>query len=248
MPLVGGKACGKRASASAGALCSVVAAAALGWAAFARGKFGQLRYSGTTHCALTHSMLLPQKLPQPPQLFASVVKLTSQPLLELLSQFAKPPLHVPIAQTLLVQTGIALGTLHEFSHVPQFVTDKARLVSQPSAEFALQSAKPAWHTLAPLLPPVEALLPPVEALLPPVEALLPPVAATLPPVVARLPPIEAALPPVAAQSAPLHALLPATDESACPRSVSPTQAPRVSGSPSATEKPKCLCNVLIMSS
>ncbi len=139
-----------------------------------------------------------------------------------------------------------------FPHVPQLELSETRLTSQPSAEIALQFAKPAGHTPATLLPPVEVILPPVEVMLPPVEVMLPPVEALmppvevmLPPVEAPLPPVEAPLPPVEVQSAPVHALLPPTDPSACPRSVTPTQAPRVSGSPSAATKPKSLRNFLI---
>jgi hypothetical protein len=91
-------------------------------------------------------MLLPQELAQLPQLALSVLRSISQPFIVLPSQLPWPALHMPIAQVLLMQAGVALAMLHCVPHEPQLFTDVAMLVSQPFAALPSQLAKVPEHT------------------------------------------------------------------------------------------------------
>lgn len=66
----------------------------------------------------------------------------SQPSAAMPLQSMKPGLHVPTAQAPFAQVAVALGSEHTRPQAPQFLGSAARLVSQPSAGFWLQSAKP----------------------------------------------------------------------------------------------------------
>jgi hypothetical protein len=86
--------------------------------------------------------LVLQASAQPPQLFTSVVVLTSQPLLDLPSQSAVPVAHLETAQVEFVQTSDAVVELHTWPQEPQLLRSFVRLISQPFAAFWSQSWKP----------------------------------------------------------------------------------------------------------
>lgn len=81
-------------------------------------------------------------LPQPPQLFVSLVVLISQPLATLLSQFAYPALHAT-EHFEAAHVGVALFVLHAWPHPPQFFGSVVMVVSQPFAALLSQLAVPA---------------------------------------------------------------------------------------------------------
>src|SRR5438876_948084 len=98
-------------------------------------------------------LLLEQTAAQPPQLFLSLVVLTSQPSVCLLpSQSAKPEAHVPLQAPLTHATDDRLFVEQTIPQPPQLLGSLLRLVSQPSDCLSpLQSAKPLLH--APLHDP-----------------------------------------------------------------------------------------------
>ena len=69
------------------------------------------------HTPLTH--LVPHTLPQPPQLFRSVLRSISQPSAAILLQFEKLPLQAPSAHALLLQRAPAFEKLHATPQLPQ---------------------------------------------------------------------------------------------------------------------------------
>ena len=95
-----------------------------------------------THTAVVHApdwqvVALVQGVPKAPQWWLSTVVSTSQPLLAIPSQAAKPGAQA-MPQPLAPQVGVALGPVGQtMPQPPQEATD-ARLVSQPAS--ALQSA------------------------------------------------------------------------------------------------------------
>jgi hypothetical protein len=80
-----------------------------------------------------------QTLPHFPQFFASLFRLTSQPFAPFLSQSANPMLQDEIPHWPLRQAPMALAKLQAIPQAPQLATSVARLFSQPSAAFLLQS-------------------------------------------------------------------------------------------------------------
>jgi hypothetical protein len=78
--------------------------------------------------------------PQPPQL-PLVLRLVSQPLAALPSQFPKPALHEAMAHEPLAQVAVALVREHATPQPPQFASELSA-VSQPLAGIPSQSAKP----------------------------------------------------------------------------------------------------------
>ena len=105
--------------------------------------------SGAAHVATQappeHIWPAAQVWPQAPQLPLSLLVFTSQPLLAVPSQFAKPVVQLATAQTPVVHVAAALGRAQTFPHAPQFVGLVWRLTSQPSAASASQSPKPVLH-------------------------------------------------------------------------------------------------------
>jgi hypothetical protein len=97
---------------------------------------------------------LGQLVPHAPQLLTVLVRLTSQPLLALPSQFPKPAVHVKL-HVLEAHTAVALvAPVQTRPHAPQLPVAVVRLTSQPllalpsqSPKFALQRkpATPAVH-------------------------------------------------------------------------------------------------------
>jgi hypothetical protein len=79
-------------------------------------------------------------LPQLPQLFASSVRLTSQPFAYLPSQSLKPVLHDATVHFDDTQAGVPFAATHTFPHPPQFFTSVAVLTSHPFAPLPSQSA------------------------------------------------------------------------------------------------------------
>lgn len=79
---------------------------------------------------------------QEPQLFALLVRLTSQPSVGLRSQSAKPVLHVPMPHVPLLQTDDALASWHTVPQPPQLLTSVDVAISHPSAGLWLQSENP----------------------------------------------------------------------------------------------------------
>ncbi len=82
-----------------------------------------------------------QTLPHAPQLLVVVVAV-SQPFTALPSQSAKPGAHV-ILHVEATQVPVPPLWLHALPHAPQLLGSFVRLISQPLAGFASQSAKPA---------------------------------------------------------------------------------------------------------
>ncbi len=91
-------------------------------------------------------------LPQLPQLFASFVRLTSQPFAMLLSQFAKSVLQV-IEQVDAMQVAVSLLVLHAFPQPPQLSGSVVMWVAQVLE--LLQSAKPVSQWLTAQVPPIQ---------------------------------------------------------------------------------------------
>ena len=85
-----------------------------------------------------------QTLLQLPQLLTFVLRLISQPLESVLSQFWKPALQDEMRQTPVEQVAVALARLHVVPQAPQLVSVRVS-VSQPSAGSPLQLAQPAAH-------------------------------------------------------------------------------------------------------
>jgi hypothetical protein len=83
-----------------------------------------------------------QELPQRPQAPTLVRVSTSQPLVGLPSQSAKPGLQARTAQRPEPQVAVALARRHALPQAPQWETLLARVVSQPLAEEPSQSPRP----------------------------------------------------------------------------------------------------------
>jgi hypothetical protein len=94
--------------------------------------------------------------PHPPQLLV-VVRLVSQPLVEMPSQFPQPELHALIWHDPVAQVAVAFVRLQAVPHEPQFVS-VVRLASQPLFLLPSQSPKPGLQTGA-HAPPVQAVGP-----------------------------------------------------------------------------------------
>jgi hypothetical protein len=88
-------------------------------------------------------LLFEHTVPQPPQLFASVTVLISQPSVRLLLlQSAKPALQLPL-QSPAAQVRVDMLLFeHALAQVPQLSALVVRLISQPSFTVLLQFAKP----------------------------------------------------------------------------------------------------------
>jgi hypothetical protein len=82
---------------------------------------------------------------QPPQFFASLVMLTSQPLAPLPSQSARPAAHVDTVQTWAVQTSDAALMLQTCPQDPQLFGSCAMSISQPFEAIVSQFWNPVAH-------------------------------------------------------------------------------------------------------
>jgi hypothetical protein len=102
-----------------------------------------------------------QTLPTAPQLLASVLRLTSQPLAMMPSRSAKPVLHTEKPQVPAVHSAAALAKEHALPQAPQWLTSEARVTSQPSPSAPLQLARPAVQTAAEHAPAMQ-VRPPVQ--------------------------------------------------------------------------------------
>jgi hypothetical protein len=91
-------------------------------------------------------------VPHAPQLFTLLCVFVSQPFAAFPSQSAKPALHIPIVHVPAVHPGVAFGRLHTAPHAPQLFTLFCVLISQPSAAFMLQFAKPMLQLATPHTP------------------------------------------------------------------------------------------------
>ena len=81
-----------------------------------------------------------------PQLFTSLVVLTSHPFAGFMSQSAVPAtLHDDTTHEPFMQTSTEPEAPHACPHVPQFIVSLVRSISQPSDAILLQSAKPVLH-------------------------------------------------------------------------------------------------------
>jgi hypothetical protein len=96
-----------------------------------------------------------QTVPQLPQLLRSLFRFFSQPLAYCPSQLAKPRLHEPTLQILLLQAAVPFATLHTVPQAPQLLALVAVLTSQPSLLLPLQSAYGSVHELMPHTPPTQ---------------------------------------------------------------------------------------------
>jgi hypothetical protein len=96
--------------------------------------------------------------PQAPQLFGSLVVLTSHPVDASLSQSAKPALHEDTAQLDAAQIPFACAGLHGMPHPPQLAMSLVVSTSHPVDAFPSQSEKPDAHAATtqadPVQPPV----------------------------------------------------------------------------------------------
>src|SRR5438105_4498350 len=70
-------------------------------------------------------------LPQPPQLFLSVLMLISQPLAAMPSQSRNPALHMPMPQVELLHAALALAIEHTLLQPPQLPGSNLVLVHMP---------------------------------------------------------------------------------------------------------------------
>lgn len=84
-------------------------------------------------------------MPQPPQLFTSLCRLTSHPLAALLSQFALGAVHANAQEPPSQNALLLAGVLHAVAHSPQWLGLVALFTSQPSAALPLQSVYPGLH-------------------------------------------------------------------------------------------------------
>ena len=120
----------------------------------------------------THALLVQVSVPpvavqvflHVPQLFMSLVKLTSHPLEASPSQSAKPALHAVSVHVrtpaTLVQASVAWLVLHDVLQSPQWLVVVIE-VSQPFLTLLSQSAKPALHIRSVQLPPTHDSIPPL---------------------------------------------------------------------------------------
>lgn len=90
---------------------------------------------------------LGQVAPQAPQFALDARRSVSQPLLDIESQLPKLALHEVTLQVLAAQVAVATwGRLVQLvPQAPQLTASVARVLSQPSAVFELQSPRPAWQ-------------------------------------------------------------------------------------------------------
>jgi hypothetical protein len=91
-------------------------------------------------------------IPHPPQCASEVCVLTSQPLLALPSQFAKPALQLAIPHAPIAHAPVALAGAHAIPHPPQCASDVCVLVSQPLLALPSQLPKPALQLAIPHAP------------------------------------------------------------------------------------------------
>jgi hypothetical protein len=82
--------------------------------------------------------------PQPPQLRASVLVLTSHPLAALPSQLPKPALQLASVQAPAAQPAVALLSAHARPHDPQWAALVA-VSTQAPAQSVEPAAQVAWH-------------------------------------------------------------------------------------------------------
>lgn len=95
--------------------------------------------------AESHTGVAPEHCtPQPPQLLAESSRV-SHPLVALVSQSAKPALHVPTRHCAEAQAAVALGSVQLRPQAPQWFALLAVLTSQPLPAKRSQSAKPLAH-------------------------------------------------------------------------------------------------------
>lgn len=94
-------------------------------------------------------------LPHTPQLFTLVCVLTSQPLLAIRSQSAKPALQLAIAHAPAVQVLTAFASAHVRPHAPQLDRLLFTSISQPFVATRSQSRKPGLHPTTPHTPSVQ---------------------------------------------------------------------------------------------
>jgi hypothetical protein len=117
-----------------------------------------------THCAAATSSAAPphvasQILPHAPQLFVSLVVLTSQPLAGFPSQSAKPGLQLATVQAELEHPAVPFAIAHTLPQLPQSLGLFCVLISQPSAGLWSQSAYPALQLVIVQLPAVQPAVP-----------------------------------------------------------------------------------------
>ena len=96
--------------------------------------------------------------PQLPQLFASVLRLTSQPFAALPSQFAKPVLHVRTWQAPLTQTELACAREQIVPHVPQLF-GSYWVFTQLPAQLTSGDWQVTWHVPATQMEPAGQIRP-----------------------------------------------------------------------------------------
>lgn len=100
------------------------------WHEPAQKTFGELQM--LAQLPPEHTVPTGHATPQAPQCAELVASAASQPLLAIPSQLPKPDEHAPSPHPAPVQVALPLGGVgHAASHVPQWATDEARLVSQP---------------------------------------------------------------------------------------------------------------------
>jgi hypothetical protein len=96
-----------------------------------------------------------QAMPQPPQLFTSVVVVVSQPFAVLPSQSPLPAAHIDTPHVLFTQAGVPPCGGQTVPHMAQLLTFDVVLISQPLATLVSQLAKPTLHEIVhiPLMHP-----------------------------------------------------------------------------------------------
>jgi hypothetical protein len=108
----------------------------------------------------THTRPPPQALAQAPQLFRSLLRLTSQPSVATPLQSAKPVLQVVTVQLPALQPATAFGRVQRRLQAPQLSALVLVLVSQPLATLPSQLPRPVEHAIA-QTPPTQLAVPPV---------------------------------------------------------------------------------------
>src|SRR5438094_7416902 len=111
------------------------------------------------HAPFVHVWPLAQTTPHPPQLFALVLMLVSQPFAALPSQLPDPALHAATPHAPAEHAAVPLAAEHTVPHAPQLLTLLATLVSHPSAPLLLQSLNPALHAATTHAPLAQAGVP-----------------------------------------------------------------------------------------
>jgi hypothetical protein len=97
-------------------------------------------------------------MPQPPQLFTSVVVVVSQPLPALPSQSPLPAAHIDTPHTLLTQAGVPPCGGQTIPHALQLLTFDVVLISHPLVTLLSQFAKPTLHWIE-HIPPMHDAVP-----------------------------------------------------------------------------------------